>query len=424
MRRFFLLLLSVCILTLCFPGSSIVSRTNASSSVDFDNLIESVPLEFRERMKNQEEALSCYKDLLPFVTTVTDGVITYANEYAGAYIDNGKLIIRLVDDSDSVIRKYASALSACSCYEFAIADYSINDLLECTNALDDIVLKYPDMVGYGISETDNKVVIDLSSSTSRTASSISANSIITKYSSMIEFNYIDTPVTSASINSGYKITNDKGTTMTLGACGKYRTEDGSIVNALLTCGHDNEKTSAFSSKGQNIYYNGVNIGTVAYQRANADEVDPEYLDTLGDFAIVALNSNVTSASNNVLNQYPLTGMYSSLPEGTAIYKYGQAYGLAEGIVTRSAIQSITKLTSGSGITTYFIRGLYQHRVVNYSGGQVTGFGDSGGPVFVTSNGSYLLHGTTSGFLASTGNMTFIYSSPIYYAVDAGFIFGG
>ena len=78
------------------------------------------------------------------------------------------------------------------------------------------------------------------------------------------------------------------------------------------------------------------------------------------------------------------------------------------------------LTCGYGndfYPTLYVRGLYKNTMQNSSGTTAIAPGDSGGPVFVKSGSNYLLHGIVS---ATTSGTNYMYSTPVYYAIDVGF----
>lgn len=205
------------------------------------------------------------------------------------------------------------------------------------------------------------------------------------------------------------INNDTSKRTTLGICGTYNGQ-----KAFLTCGHSNEKVNSGARYPYIRSYSTDIIGQVSYQRANTSSA-AKGVNALGDFAIVTItNSNYTTT--NIVHGLSITGTYSSLPEGSYIYKYGATSGLSYGTITRAAISTATHYGN------YYVCGLYQSSMRNDSGTHAIDEGDSGGPVFVKSGSNYLLHGiVTARKNPKDGEVASVmYSTPIYFAVDAGF----
>ena len=72
--------------------------------------------------------------------------------------------------------------------------------------------------------------------------------------------------------------------------------------------------------------------------------------------------------------------------------------------------------------SYYVRGLYESSMYNSSGTDAILPGDSGGPVYIKSGSDYLLHGivTAADYLQASHPVSTMYSTPIPYAIDAGF----
>lgn len=145
---------------------------------------------------------------------------------------------------------------------------------------------------------------------------------------------------------------------------------------------------------------------------------------MGDFAIVTLNNDVTT-TNRVYGGISITGTYSSLPEGTTIYKYGTVTKLSYGTITRSgdtAVMNYSVKISDNAQTYYYVRGLYESSMYNASGTDAILEGDSGGPVYVKNGSNYLLHGIVTAKDNNIGGLvtSVMYSSPIAYAEAEGF----
>ena len=204
--------------------------------------------------------------------------------------------------------------------------------------------------------------------------------------------------------------------MTAGICGTYQGQ-----KAVLTCGHGNEQVGFLFTRYPYIKYSGSRIGQVSFQRANTSRLyGQQGVGSLGDFAIVTLNSNITT-SNKIYGNLEITGTYSSVPQGTTIYKYGTTTGMSYGTVSRSGTGVIIQYGDGFG-NVYYVEGLYTSSMRNSSGTDAIAPGDSGGPVYVKSGSKYLLHGIVTARKEPAENevASLMYSSPIYFAQDVGF----
>mgnify|MGYP000058241485 CR=1 FL=1 len=72
---------------------------------------------------------------------------------------------------------------------------------------------------------------------------------------------------------------------------------------------------------------GLQLGVVKYQRANENPAQTG-VSSFGDFAIVEVNGSTYTPTNKVMGEtgagLNVTGVYSSVPVGTTVYKYGSA----------------------------------------------------------------------------------------------------
>ena len=217
--------------------------------------------------------------------------------------------------------------------------------------------------------------------------------------------------TASSLYGGQGLTNEDSCTFSVGIGGTYNGQ-----SAILTCGH---KNGNINGRKQYISYSGTRIGQVVYQRCNTNPNNTSS-SSLGDFSIVTLNSNGV-ATNKVkysTGTVNITGTYSSVPVGTSIYKYGTNTGYSWGTVQYKNVKVSFK---ESGRIVSVIDGLYQSTMRNNSSTKfAVDNGDSGGPVYIKSGNSYLLHGIVTGGKAAVVGTGIMYSTPIYYAQDAGF----
>ena len=426
-------MISLLTLSLIFSSSVTWAETPTANeneivflNEELESLENEVPYEVRLAMENQIEALDCYQNIYNSFSKDEHGMPVYPEEYAGAYIEDGNLIIQLIDNSSEMQEKYLLLCNHSDKIIFREVEYSLNELAAYEEYATSMLKDGYDVIGFGIREKDNIFEITLNANSTPT-SSINTYSLFgaSKEAELpIKLLYQEQAVACASeIKGGDRIDNEEWSNcyMTVGICGTYNGKD-----ALLTCGHGNEKVGIFFSRYPYISYNNERIGQVSYQRANIFE-EADWIDTLGDFAIITLDcnydgneSNNVTTTNRIYGGINISGIYSSLPEGTTIYKYGAETGLSYGIITRSGGTSINQYNYNSIL--HYVRGLYESEMQNASGTDAILPGDSGGPVYIKSGSNYLLHGivTASDYLQSSHPVSTMYSTPIPYAIDVGF----
>lgn len=187
-------------------------------------------------------------------------------------------------------------------------------------------------------------------------------------------------------------------------------------SALLTAGHG--YTGLWD---KTVRLNETTIGNVTHMNYSQDS--SSY--SLGEYGVIKLNSSATTTSKvrNGNSTVTISGYYSSLPVGTNIMKYGTSYGYATGsvlLVNQSTSHNGSTIGSGGG---YYVSGLTVSSVRNSSSTVPIGPGDSGGPIYIYYNSQYQIHGNiVCGQVVSSSSLTAynVYSSPIYYAIYAGF----
>lgn len=408
-------LLSVLIVVCIFASMNVVYAADTMSielgeNIDLDALESEVPYEVRHAMEIQVEALNCYQQIIDSFEKDSLGFPIYPSEYAGAYIDNGNLIIQLVDTGSEMQNKYMELCGNNNVVRFKEVKYSMNELQSCESYALDMLQNGYDVTNYGINEKENIFEIALNSeiydSNMFSTTNLFTTDDIPKLP--IKFSYEKPTVPCISISGGCGIQPEASRDMsTAGVCGYYNGK-----NALLTCGHSYEYLDYYK-RYPYVLFSGTQIGQISYQRSNTNHYETG-IESYGDFSIITLNGNV-GISNTLINGINITGTYSSLPVGTYIYKYGSKTGLSYGHITYAAMTSPYVDDAG----THFIRGLYRSDIAKSDGSTPITSGDSGGPVYIKSGSEYLLHGIVTA-KGGNGNTGVMYSTPIYYAIDVGF----
>ena len=104
------IVMSVLILSLFISSnvwaSSASDLPDPYAEKDIPSLEAEIPLEVRQAMENQIDALYSYQKLYDSFGKDDVGLPIYPDEYAGAYIEDGNLIIQLTDNSTAMRNKY------------------------------------------------------------------------------------------------------------------------------------------------------------------------------------------------------------------------------------------------------------------------------------------------------------------------------
>ena len=355
-------------------------------------------------MEAQESALEAYQYLWNNFEKDEAGNPIYPEYYAGEYIEGDKLVILLTVDDKAEKEKYVSICDNSEAVLFKKADYSMQELerfnLVVAGMLQDYAINY-----YGVDKKNNQFQIGVSEADYQRL--CNDDRIIGK---PIILHIAEENTICASVYGGDRITyGTAGSAYSLCIGGTYGGN-----NAILTAGHGTAVNGSF-------YRSGSLLGTVKVQRCNST-IGNTGASAYGDYAIVQTNSSFT-INNKVRNStstVSITGTYSAVPVGTTIYKYGATTGYAWGQVSSDGTTA-TYLTN-SGTVQYQVSGLYLTYLNNSSSTSAIGAGDSGGCVYTKSSSVYKIHGSVSGMGAadSNGERHLMYSSPIYYAVNAGF----
>ena len=417
LHKFISLLLTIILLfSFClFAASANAMDSSTAALVEFES---NLPNEIKASMEQQADALDLYQNLFDALPKDDVGLPIAPHEYAGCYIDDtGHLVIQLTtitDDLKNTYYDFCGTAASNNTIIFKKVAHSINELAEFKT----LASENKDMTGYSTRIKDNSFEISIDPDSS-TPYGPPTTMIAIAAGEPINISYSDAPNSSATLYGGSRITNEThGYGFSICISGTFNGQD-----AILTCGHGNERDSSLIRQFPYIKYGSSRIGQVVHQRANMLYPNSGQ-DTVGEFAIVRVDSG--TLTNRLNNSISITGTYSSPPEGTTIYKYGSTTGYSAGTVVYECIYSFTELTLriadwGDGnvsTSKYYIYGLTRSSM---QGANSVSYGDSGGPVYLKSGSNYLLHGSVVGFQQnSTGVSCTMYSSGVYYAQNVGF----
>ena len=276
---------------------------------------------YEQLMLLQEDAVAANELLNESFGHDAVGNITFPNDFAGARIEENKLVLSLTNTGIDNTTKYLNWVGDyADCLAFEKVDYSYNHLMDAAagaaHELEE--LGYP-ITQYYVSETNNDVVIGMNfddisyqdSVLSSTRSETLATALSDEHNVPIRFENI-APTTAtvtnaiATLRGGAKITNiTANCSMTLSCCGSY-----GGVPVILTCGHGGQSPNDIIKYASS---SGSTIGNVYIHRY--------YDGDIGDFEIIKItNTDTFSTSNSINNMYSITGTLSS-PAVSTIIKY-------------------------------------------------------------------------------------------------------
>ena len=127
---------------------------------------------YRRTVSLQENAVAAYELLDRAFGHDALGYTLFPDDFSGAYIDGGSLVLLLTDVSDDATARYRAWAGAyAGTLVFRQADYSYNVLHEKTQAMaEELTAEGYRVSAYYVSETANRIVIELADSPSdRTA---------------------------------------------------------------------------------------------------------------------------------------------------------------------------------------------------------------------------------------------------------------
>ncbi len=387
----------------------VVSGFGASPSQAIESP-EDFPVEIKEALSRQAPVLDTYetleKNLMANKKRSSLLESLYVEEYGGEYVDGDKLVVQLVNRTPAMESRYRALGGNSPNIMFEDVLYSLEDLEELEVLATELAKEYK-IASYGVDQSENRFIIYVYPEDYQ---SLSQDVRLLEYTG--KFLIEESPgaeMCAQTIYGGDRINrgSQSGAIYTMCIAGTY-----GGYPAILTAGH-------FVSNNQKFYRSNMEVGTVVFARANVIEGDMT-INSLGDFSIVRLNTSNFTRNNRVRNAtstVPITGVTSSYPEGTTVYKYGSATGYSWGQITAKNQTVYYRDENGISIK-YYIRGLIRSLMQNSTSTTAIDQGDSGGSVYTMRSGSvYEILGNVSGKNPSSNTM---FTSPIGYAIDAGF----
>ncbi len=395
-------------------------------------------------MKIQSDAVNAYSNLckvfedvpLTFVNKSNSWYVQsdfnniYPKDYSGEYIDlSGCLHLYTTSEPDDVFDKYEAW---CGMSDKLILHKVVYTLMELENlqyAISQSGIK--NISSIGVDTQENKVLVSIhpdyfAEIRLQVIDRFDENMIMfdkmnyTSYESNPASYKPDSQLPPASVYATYplrpgtRICSAEASTgdtvpYTVGMVGKYKNK-----TAILTCGH------AFlsASIGTPVDYTVNQTISTAPNTSSSISLGSlskcQYQNRgYGDYAFVTVSSSSFDILSTTANGIKLSGYSETISNGQLVYKYGKATGSCYGTI---ALKNATVGDTNIFGETIYIYGLNAFKVYTNVYPTPCAVGDSGGPVYHSDSGNYLIDGTIAGFSGNVSEYYLVYYSPIAYAV--------
>lgn len=376
-----LCILLIIAITLFPMNSFALTNENYSEDPQINMLEDALSKDIVRQIQSQAPAVEAYNDLIDNFIDADNYNLSLNDKYAGAYIEDDRLIISITKSSYQDVNELEEYFSEYPVNVYADAEYSEKELIEIA---ENYVLNQSNgrNLSYSIDPTENSITINTPQIDNQNLSDLP-----------ITFKGIPNlkPFAAFPLIGGLGISMKKGKdTVTIGIGGTYNGKD-----AIATCGH-------YWDTNASVYFGDVKIGNIVKLKFNNLQS--------GDYGIAEVKSSEVATSNQVLSNSSYISIKGTLklPKGALAYRYGQRTNLGAVRVTNT---SVTVHTDSKYITN-----LIEAEYVSGSYGQG---GDSGGPLYaMNSSNKWCISGLTSG--GNEDDETITYYTPIDTVVSAGF----
>ncbi len=310
---------------------------------------------------------------------------SYSTYFAGCYLKNGELVIKLTDTGKEIVSYFDNTVNGSANYEkcsasldelTAIKSHIENYVANSSESEDEVVNKLIDSIVCVATYIEENAICVTIKDCSEEKISLFKELVINSEHVIFESTegYVDDVV---YVKPGEKIiimVNGSGKEYSMGFRCKKLKSDGTYAKGFVTAAHGGP------SVGNIVYTSGwQQIGSVlAKSYSNGGSVDAVFVEVT--------NSNYDCSNTVYSNGTVLTGGTATLSVGSSVSKYGYATALTSGTI-KATNASLTD--TNAGITT---NNLYQ---ATYSSSS----GDSGGIVFDPN--SKLVAGIHKGRLVTT-----------------------
>jgi hypothetical protein len=377
--------------TFCVAGQEYESEVAISDDSDCEILEE-----IRRTERLQAQALEAYWTLRE-TFEVTAGVVTYPDDYAGAWVgDDGSLHVALVSERAN-IRNYSRLLRDFDVIVFEEANFSLNELDILRDSAFDSLSNDFSVVGHYVDVHANRIVLEfetLNEREIRTALSdfvsdnqdlLSANRSTNENRTLSERGIAENvfslaigemPIANNQLIGGMEIRrgSTSGGRRTMGICGTF-TWSGETRNGFITAGHN----LAISGADQRIFRRNpdreVGLVSLLMWQNNGN----------GDWAAVRRTDSSTMTNLvrlSTTSTIPVTRAVDDFPVGAFVPRYGDTTKFGQG---RIEAQNVAVTIDFGNNISYRIQGLTRTRVTL---GQTAQGGDSGMPYFTTADSTH------------------------------------
>lgn len=366
-----------------------------SMSSENQDYTETIIKEYEQKANIQIEAAQAYAALYTTFTVDKDGVVTYPDNYAGAWINGADLYVALTSLDSSAI--YDNVFKDFSCIKYVKAEYSLNEMEKVKEKAFEILQKnYSDQIAaFYVDVITNHIVFEVVGNINDIKTTLDSSIETQAFSTKISFDkfvltkgVFDKP--QVNIIGGMEIKHGSayGPSRSIGICGTIHAGADSF-SGIATAGHGSLTLVGANS---NIYLNGNPFGVVVGKCY--------YQNCPGDWALIRMTSSdlltntVYGASTS--STRPIVSTDSDLPPGYTILKFGYNGGYCIGTVEAQNVTIFDSVYNISGLT----------RCTLDSGQSLAG--DSGGPYYrlYSSAGNYSFVGVHCSFNESTSKICF------------------
>lgn len=354
-------------------------------------------------MQRQGMSIIAYNNIIYEFFDSESGVLTYPNEWAGAFINYNMLIIQLTDVSQSVLDKFAYISGNSHIVDFELVPFSYNTLNYYGKAFaQDIQERGGLILSHGINTRGNTYNIvlyrnhHLSNQIYNTINNSQyqlpiplqielvgeiAHAPFYKKECKNTYPFFSEYYSPNLTNVGTRITSN-GRSFSVGVRGYYNG-----YPAILTAGHSFVDTIS----GVDVRIGGVTIGQLFAARIgsiNINSSDSSSSQRYGDWGLVKLNDHGQGVISNYLPNGYISSFAYTLPVGALVFGYGSSSNTAWYGSVAMVDQTIN-----------FVSGNYAHGITMVQSHDIGPFpthGDSGGPVWFNSGDGNTFVGVLSG----------------------------
>lgn len=410
------LLSTLLALVMCVSLGSTAFAVSLDSETDIAQKVETAISEYEksisieidsERLQNESQANAQYNRLLENIHEKTD-TDAYPGYYGGAYIDQeGHLIVCVTEDrAKTEVIDSIGKFTGNPDIKIKTVKFSFNELIHAQNEISNIMVQLTSeesadndgVAKTGVSLIESHPQYEVVKSISAVYTDEEKNALMVQvmdlsnekidafkkaFSSIkcVEFSegYNNTPT--VSWQPGRGIWNFNGGRFSTGYPVYFTNSSGSRERGFITAGH------AYATSGANAYT--ANSTSSTYLLATL--VRSQFSGSTDAALMRIVGSTYTMSGTTFYGGVTLASDRYTLPaQGAVVYKEGSTTGVTVGVVNS------TNYTVDYGTVT--LTNMLNTSALNLGG-------DSGGPMYVSSNGVYSIVGSMSGSVYTGSSLT-------------------